>query len=285
MVGCSPRVYRPSRDAGVMRLATPDDVSAVLQRRRVVTAIPLDLRPVTLAPPYLRFVERVSGQRVVGPTLLHTFLRLHDAPDSRILAFAKRWGNLGLCEHGRFIGLCQCSDEAYDENGPIERLSDWRAWSDRFRALLTLTRQVESAWNPETVQRAFAGWWRTEDADRLAHAGQRIRRVEVAVALSRLLVGARVRREVVVTPGHHWAIVDGSRWLCGAIVLQLVQQCVGVGSMAVCGECGQAFEADRRTAKWCSRCRRAGAPEKRRQQAMRDRRRAVGRTSRNRPSR
>src|SRR5688500_5717260 len=43
-----------------------------------------------------------SRQRLLKTTegILEDFLRLDGEPDKRLLRFARRWGILGLCEHG-----------------------------------------------------------------------------------------------------------------------------------------------------------------------------------------
>src|SRR5262245_47356558 len=47
---------------------------------------------VPLRPPFARVHA--------GPGLLEGFIKLADAPDEAILAYARRWGPLWLCKHG-----------------------------------------------------------------------------------------------------------------------------------------------------------------------------------------
>jgi len=247
---------------------------------------------------------------VPGPALLPPFLRLRDAPDAAVHRFAANRGALTLCPHGMPLDLCEegeCVPFVSDWWAePRERTEDWRAWSRRFAAILDLGRRVEDPepLDRETVADAF-DWtrWRRPALDVLVpprrevevvdkSTGQRevprrwqppslpVRRSYLARVLNRLLLGSRIRREVVVVRDR-LALVDGSRYLFGALVQQLAAEVAEVRSIAICDECGQGFRADRRTARYCPRCRGLGVPLKRAQQARRNRLRDRGRTSRN----
>jgi len=241
-------------------------------------------------------------------TVVRLALALQDASDKRVLRFAQRWGYLNLCSHGHPVGVC-CPAPRVEQ---LERPEDWRTWARRFAALLDLAQRLDEAapWDRHSVEAAFD--WLPElgarAADVLAAPSTLPRGLRVALrdsagrlvaqpkwnarsadsrrsylvrALNRLLLASRVRSEVVIVRGG-WALVDGSRWLFGALVSQLVQECVGVASWKICIECRSGFRADRRTGKFCLRCRRNGVPLKRAQQARRDRLRARRRTSRGR---
>ncbi|MCC7177067.1 MAG: hypothetical protein IT177_01635 [Acidobacteria bacterium] len=237
----------------------------------------------------LTFSSTVTAQPVPTASLLTAFLRLQHASPRQVLRFAQRWGDLHLCRHGAPLDVCgesRCLHEPVPTaDGHTERVSDWQLWAGRFAAILHLCRTLDDAateWDRGVVRRALE-WWSPGRADVMwrppARHAQRVRRAYLVLLLNHLLTRARVRREVV-TSRQRMVVVEGSRWLFGALVTQLVQACVGVRSLAVCAECGAGFTADRRTAKYCPRCRARGVRQKRAMQARRDRLRALGQTSR-----
>ncbi len=314
------------------RLSSPDDYLEI--RHRVITGLPLELRPVELLPDGLHFTEKVVGHAEPKPTLLRSFLRLRTATDRGVLRFAERWGDLHLCQHGHPVDLC-CPAPHESPECP----EHWRTWAHRFAALIELFRKLEEGvefdrkrvktaldWPPwvakshperfefrdlpdetgrvRTIETTFdraslgATIWdilaRPElEIEVRDHKGRAVPRrawkqpsrkvcqMYLAQALNRLLFAGRVRREIVLVRGGQLAMIDGSRWLFGLLVQQLVQECVQVKSLSICTECESGFKADRRTAKYCQKCRDKGVPLKQAQQARRDRLRAKGRTSRN----
>ena len=86
---------------------------------------------------------------LVSSTLLRDFVELQGRPESEYLAFGRRWGLLGLCEHG--LPASHASGAKRIEPGfrlsllpegcqgeGREAIRDWRSHVDRFRALLDI---------------------------------------------------------------------------------------------------------------------------------------------------
>jgi len=92
------------------------------------------------------------------PGMLADFLRLEDARDDKILAYARRWGVLGICDHG-----LPCSHNQYPtgilegvkpclpilatplspgEYRVREPLVIWREWSRKAQALINISVQL-----------------------------------------------------------------------------------------------------------------------------------------------
>lgn len=269
------------------RLAEPADIAEI--RQRTITGLPIDVHMCMLSGGVLRFVFKRERQSV--PPRLDQFLRLATATDAQVARFAVKWGALVLCEHGVPLDLC-CAPLPKGTTW-TERPQDWRAWAGRFKALLALGRDLDSGrpWSSEGVARALDWHSLPARADEIhllpagleALVGPRapdgLRRAHLAGALNRLMLGGRVARQVLPLRTG-WAMVDGSRWLFGALAQRLALEVVEVRSAAVCAECGRGFKAERRTARYCERCRKAGVPLRRAQRAARERRRAAGLTSR-----
>lgn len=85
--------------------------------------------------------------------MLEAFLRLADATDDRVLAYARRWGVLGICKHELPFGLPLHTDEfcmpqrwqGWDPpRGPggWEPIKSWRDFSRQAGALLRLAAQL-----------------------------------------------------------------------------------------------------------------------------------------------
>ncbi len=105
---------------------------------------------------------RVGGQRYSPPIVrcLRDFTRLADAPDAKIVAFAERWGYLGICEHG-----CPWLHQDRDVDcAPLDqRHRTWEdpptqlAWLQRHSADLDHPYLYRSAhWEPIVAWRLYA---------------------------------------------------------------------------------------------------------------------------------
>src|SRR6266487_2634569 len=88
------------------RFREPDAFDALrdpdgLQLERPIDARILDVPGMVSLSDGLLEWRWIPGQKreQVRPGILEGFLKLADAADSSILAFAKKWGPLGICEH------------------------------------------------------------------------------------------------------------------------------------------------------------------------------------------
>jgi hypothetical protein len=99
--------------------------------------------------------EKRTAYRQANSGMLGGFIRLHETTDERILAYARRWGVLGICHHG-----LPCSHNQYPyglhdlfrpclpmlvpqpAGGSVFRLTEplasWRAWSRKAQSLMNI---------------------------------------------------------------------------------------------------------------------------------------------------
>jgi hypothetical protein len=134
--------------------------------------LPRDLQ---VGDTFLRWDRRPKPDVVVrpGPGLLEGFVKLGDAPEDRILAYARKWGPLWLCEHG--IHWRQCGPECYpriDRNAgewwswDREYLEHWRALAREARAVVKVARALSNNKLPDVAD------WRD-----IPGQGERIQRI------------------------------------------------------------------------------------------------------------
>jgi len=90
--------------------------------------------------------------------VLDEFIVLADAPDREILAFAKKYGVLGLCQHGLPFGHPPLEGQtALCRWARRERLSVWRLMAREAGALRNLARELRSA---DELRRGARDDWR-----------------------------------------------------------------------------------------------------------------------------
>jgi hypothetical protein len=115
--------------------------------------------PAALAPDGERLLYRIwdeggPGRRVnTRPELLESFVRLAQADPPRILAFAKGFGVLGLCEHGLpsyglvsggpswhepkcVLSMRACTQGSSSVEWFVESIAGWRHWAKQAGALV-----------------------------------------------------------------------------------------------------------------------------------------------------
>lgn len=203
--------------------------------------------------------------------LLTDFVQLVEAPPSRILKYAKRWGVLELCAAHRIpiharLGhddkrWCEALSDP-DVGVAYERVQDWRRYALMFRALL-----IHAA-----------------DNDR------RPRRGELAHTASFLCWLGDVGPRLVWRSGGMAFELASRSGLFGALAAQAAFFAAGSEGLAVCSSCGTAYPPRRRPVlglrSYCEACRNDGAPlrdaqrdKRKREQEKRSRaRRAKGGT-------
>jgi hypothetical protein len=221
--------------------------------------------------------------------LLLEFVRLDGADDAATLAFARRWGQLGLCQHGnpRTHQPGGCPPRL--EDGEVrERLAEWRAWAHKARAIVELAghdgQSLAPAWalnaigarhwwpptrpldlgkearriKPERHDPAYRRW--DESAKRLHDAGARLEG-SLAVALEKAVnswldeagVGARLAGRAAYMRRPN---------VIGTVGWALLQT-VANSPVVVCSLCLQPYLPDRRPrrrgaraeAHYCPKCR------------------------------
>ena len=78
-----------------------------------------------------------------GANLLREFAGLEDAPDERILRFARKWGVLGICRHGLPSSHSRrCMPWGGNSQSGKESVARWRYYSRRSRSLLLVASRL-----------------------------------------------------------------------------------------------------------------------------------------------
>ncbi len=244
---------------------------------------PVELKARHLAVPYTPRVSAWSSgsdfpsrRMLPGPGMLDDFLGLVDASAADLLAYAQRWGLLGLCPHGH--GYCHSLEDCWP--APDEALDHWRAWVEHARRILDVAARLHRG--DETIE---------------ASLGRVPAFISGDPATSRPLVTQPARVWRVVTSwavqafieegGGHlvltWPDEGEPRWelqsptLLGYLGIQIAERVNRGRGMAICQNCGRLYSPSRRPQPgrqtWCLEppCKRAaGRAAERRYNAKRD---------------
>ena len=227
---------------------------------------------------------------LVSSTLLRDFVELQGRPESEYLAFGRRWGLLGLCEHG--LPASHASGAKRIEPGfrlsllpegcqgeGREAIRDWRSHVDRFRALLDIggilswdnTAPV-SKWfelkPPETSEQRWRGF-HGQSVKSQRVAAERLLNLLVEVAAVRPIVRWGSRLEI--------EFGGGIRGLYAPLVVQLLRA-ISQADFAVCSACGSWYPPPRRRPKrgqnrYCLECKRTGSARIHSNRASREKKR------------
>lgn len=127
--------------------------------------------------------ERRVTYRQAKPGMLADFIRLHGTDDETILAYARKWGVLGLCEHS-----LPCSHNQ-GTSGPsclpmlvtplpregsafrlMEPLEDWRMWSRKAQSLINVGARLNQGKLPREEDWQMFNVWPVEAACYLRRA-------------------------------------------------------------------------------------------------------------------
>lgn len=239
-----------------------------------------------------------------GGNLLGAFARLGDAPSSRILAFAKRWGVLGICKHNLPSGhALECVPHGWDGERGREPLETWRSYARRTRALLLVASRLRQAPRKTKAGELVFPW----TADELQPIAREIAKV--------LLVADRLEpptlhfldmRQMLVSVVNEWIAEGGVRpWLLlsgtthyartkvvlatgfkalepefplfGVLAMQLAFAASAERGIEFCDSCGTTFEPGRQARAgvlhYCDECRGSGAMQRHASRAYRARQR------------
>jgi hypothetical protein len=231
-------------------------------------------------------------RRRVDGSCLSRFVALSDASAQHIFQFAKRWGLLGLCDHGK-PAAHHIEDRDDRERpmllpyrgctpAPAESIERWRIYSRRFLVFLDVAQRLHrgevitdtEVWDQIGRPHGFA----SRSLSKLE--GQR-KRFMRAVNLQLASVGIQPilrwdRPEPVMEFGVFGALRTS---LLAALSMQLAIT-VGDCKFAICSSCHKTYRPPRRThvnqSNYCTACRNAGVPGRVRVQRLRDRRRRLG---------
>jgi hypothetical protein len=226
-----------------------------------------------------------SQQRWVRPQreFLEKFLQLAEAPAEKILAYARNWGVLEICEHnlpashqpGAFpsdSGVPGCRPLQTEEGRWWEPLDAWRRLARRLQGLLNV---ATGAYEGRASQRR--DWERIvpdEPEEQLDNNTVQSDRFSVAYYLNWEVRLARVRLRCI-WDGDVPDIKLGGDGLYAALVVQTVYAVNQSEGIATCTACGSAYAPKRQPnpnrARYCDACRKTGAPERAASRAYRAR--------------
>ena len=184
--------------------------------------------------------------------LLTEFVQLDDAPAERILAYARRHGRFGFCQHGdpsHRLGLVGCGPTVRTTEGKsavCEDLQWWRNLAGHARALLNVAAQISRRQVDDVTlarlnpQLCFSA--------RLLRAARRDPAPFVAYGLELWLRFFQVRPRVFYRARRkRFEIqVGGAPPLAGALTLQMMLAVTRSTGVAVCSSCGRLFAPSRR---------------------------------------
>jgi hypothetical protein len=234
----------------------------------------------------------VGEERHVTPTCLSQFIQLVERPTSRVLQFARQWGLLGLCDHGKpathrledrdgrersiLLGYDGCTP------APAEPISIWRTYSERFRTIVQVAQRLhrgeqitdDAVW--ENMGRPLRSYVAGRSRHTVPYQRKRLARsVNLQLASSALQPIVRWDGgEPKITFGVFGAVRTS---LLAALVMQLAMT-VADTKIAICAFCHKTYRPSRRThvgqTNYCVPCRKAGIDARIRVQRLRDRRRS-----------
>lgn len=212
-----------------------------------------------------------------GAKLLEEFLGLGGQPGERVVAFARRWGVLGICEHGLpsthnppprpprvgTVPMTWCMPMRADKGWFWEPLDVWQRLSTQFQAVLNLAAQLHQGQLGSTddwlvlyynMDIPVPWWTRKIRADRAVLTGV----VNEWASISGIQIVSDWRGEKTPTIG----LSGGS--LFGALILQLTMAVSRTEGLCVCSGCGTTYvpsrspRADQR--HYCDDCRGRRVP-------------------------
>ena len=203
-----------------------------------------------------------------GADMLRAFVKLADAPDRAILAFAKKWGPLGICQHKvPATHSADCDPAGWEESGRVggwEPLERWRHYAARARAVVIVSHglrmgarvsvqdirpvmldyatQVMVAGRLESKEECPPDLWNTvtsvvNDWLRLGDVRPRLLLTEEIASFDD---ARRVRPRIVLTPS--WRFPSPEFCLFGVLGMQLAFAASSERGLAFCSACGSWFE-------------------------------------------
>ena len=216
------------------------------------------------------------SQRFPEPEMLEGFLGLAQGSETDIHKFARKWGVLGLCQHGLRAGIVRhpecdsCQDEFFGQPGKYlsgkfilkERIFDWRRLSNHFGNILSVAielHQGELAENEDLeklvdlLPEAEKKWRNRGEIVRSRTAQQSL--VQSSIELLSLQSDLQIlfSWNPYANPSLN---IGGS--LFGALVLQLMLVISKIDNLTLCSACGIPFLPKRspnpNRRRYCSQC-------------------------------
>ena len=253
-----------------------------------------------------------DGTHHIGPTrgMLEQFLALEGKGERHILAYAKRWGCLGLCRRreskplrtvwraaNRRHVLPASTDELADAEGAWYVIGDeplhiWRYWTARFAAAMRILSDIAAARKPALSDFAalIQHAWNGTNAGLLLGPNETAKR-----EIAKVLGDPKLARTVVLSYIAKWESISKLRLrinigtgrievstnsLFAGLVLQMMTAASSSSGFAICSECGNFYPPKRKPTEnkraYCERCASSGVPRRNATRAYRDRIRRNG---------
>ena len=217
--------------------------------------------------------------------LLERFCRIADSDDTdaAVEAFARRWGLLGLCEHG-LPHLCEGHTVVRGSITPcgwtgVESFDHWKrlalASDSMLRIGLALNRGKPGDQNDwelaasgicgDAGEELLGDWWAEGIAPRLnddeitrrTTKGLRVARIDYAILMRRLIDISHLQ-PMFETSGRNWNIEMGSTQsmsnIPAILTAQLILRVGSSGKQIKCSACHRWFIPRRNQRKYCDRC-------------------------------
>lgn len=214
-------------------------------------------------------VRRKSGKRYLKKAkartdgrLLTRFIELANVSDDKVLAYARRYGRLGLCEHGELQHLASDYPECIQTGRggkfvePVER---WRENSQRARALLNAIAQFSKSGkvSDQTLIALYPQLGLSPAALRKARmAGWSF----ILAGTSMWLRGFRVRPMILYDrrAERFHVRLAGRPGLGGALALQLMTLTGQSRGIAICSSCARFYSPEHQPSgareSYCTKC-------------------------------
>jgi hypothetical protein len=219
----------------------------------------------------------------VEPTLLSRFAKLAGRSDDAIVGFASRWGVLGICGHVNPKDRDRLWEGDWEQQVRLAHLHDcgepialWHRISRHAQAILNISAALRRGRLGATDDWQALGesffpngrWWHTTSIEGEAEEPRGLPRDQdlqgshLGAALNTWLRATGVRPRVVWSPGQS-RVYHNEPGLLAAVGTQLLAASTAARGMAVCCECGDYYEPERKPradqANYCRPCRKAGA--------------------------
>ena len=202
--------------------------------------------------------------------ILDAFVRIRDGKD--IVRFARRYGVLGICEHGRPAAHSRACDplgrEEYRWWDPIDR---WLAYVAQARAILDIAAKLyrekpvkPADWQPldELVSWLYPEGFSHEIQDHPTWNNPRFQRAHVSVAVAAWVDLADARPRLTWRDEKPSILLRPDRrvWTFGVLAVQLMMAVGRAHAIALCDGCGQPYlrlnrAPQRGRPNYCPECR------------------------------
>lgn len=202
------------------------------------------------------------SKRTAPPDLLARFCAISEAPNTQaaVISFAKKWGMLGLCRHGRPLGhtRSRCQARAFETA---------EAWKEMALCLDSMRRIGQALNRGETGDdldwQLADGWLSGSKFTPWDELYREATRGSVDSARTGFMTLARKLIQICsVQPRFHWSRgvwnldmdSEGLSNLPAILTTQLMLEVAGANNSLKCSNCPRWFIPSRNQRKYCSHC-------------------------------